>query len=218
MQIKYTIKEVKPNIFAVIIKDDYDRAMTFCRVQEFYESPSKKFRGKNFSIWEYMKWYNDEYGRGFSYGADWGGFNIPFKTLKKCYVSELVSETPYDIAMYEIYLQVKALKTNKEAYIIGAESMEGITFTHEVCHGLWYVNSEYREQAKAILSMIDLEHIKIFKKNLIAMGYTDKVIDDEIQAYLMTNWDCARFIAGVPRDICEKYHKLFKNELEKYII
>ena len=33
MKVKYQIKEVKPLVFAVIIKDKYDRAMTFCRVQ-----------------------------------------------------------------------------------------------------------------------------------------------------------------------------------------
>ncbi len=47
---KYQIKEVKPNIFAVIIPNGFDRAMTFCRVQEFYESPNKKFRDKDFSM------------------------------------------------------------------------------------------------------------------------------------------------------------------------
>jgi hypothetical protein len=70
MKLKYQIKEVKPFIFAVIIKDKYDRAMTFCRAQEYYESPSLKFRGKQFSIWYYMKWYHERYGGGFSYGDD----------------------------------------------------------------------------------------------------------------------------------------------------
>ena len=69
MQIKYQIKEVKPNIFAVIVKDKYDRAMLFCRAQEYYESPSLKFRGKNFSIWDYMKWYDEHNSWGFSYGC-----------------------------------------------------------------------------------------------------------------------------------------------------
>jgi hypothetical protein len=40
MKIDYTIEEVRPNVFAVIVKDHYHRAMLFCRVQEFYESPN----------------------------------------------------------------------------------------------------------------------------------------------------------------------------------
>ena len=66
MNIDYKITEVKPNVFAVIIPNQYDRAMTFCRVQEFYESPNSDFRGKHFSMWNYMKWYSEEYGRGIS--------------------------------------------------------------------------------------------------------------------------------------------------------
>ena len=105
MVIKYKIKEVKPNVFAVIVKDNYDRAMLFCRAQEYYESPNKKFRGKDFSIWDYMKWYSSEYGRGFSYGVDWGGFNIPFDTMWKCY-NECEMETPYDEVMWEILVNI----------------------------------------------------------------------------------------------------------------
>ena len=51
MKIDINIKEVRPNVFAVIVKDHYHRAMLFMRVQEFYESPNTEFRGKNFSIW-----------------------------------------------------------------------------------------------------------------------------------------------------------------------
>jgi hypothetical protein len=29
------VKEIKPHIYAVIVKDDYDRAMLFCRYQEY---------------------------------------------------------------------------------------------------------------------------------------------------------------------------------------
>jgi len=126
--IKYKIKEVKPNIFAVIVKDNYDRAMLFCRGQEYYESPNKKFRGKYFSIWDYMKWYSEEYGRGFSYGSDWSGFNIPFDVLRECYQTAEM-ETPYDDVMYEIVCEIeRRMDDTKRAYIIGAGDLEGWTF------------------------------------------------------------------------------------------
>ena len=55
MKIKYDfingeVKKIKPNIYSVIIKDDYDRAMVFCRYQEFYESPYNEIRGKFFTL------------------------------------------------------------------------------------------------------------------------------------------------------------------------
>ena len=217
MEIKYKIKEVKPNIFAVIIKDSYDRAMTFCRGQEYYESPSNKFRGKDFSIWNYMKWYSKEYGRGFSYGSDWGGFNIPFDIVWKCYQSNEM-ETPYDETMWEILGEIDGkMNINKKAYIIGADSLDSDTFTHEVCHGLWYTNAAYKKEAKFIVDAIDPNHYEIFKKNLLDMGYTDKVIDDEIQAYLTTNWDYDKFGKGVDLDKRKKYNQAFELALGNYL-
>ena len=43
MKIEYNIKEVEPNIYAVIIPDIYHRPMLFCSVQELYESRYPKF-------------------------------------------------------------------------------------------------------------------------------------------------------------------------------
>lgn len=123
MKVNYKIKEVKPNVFAVIVKDKYDRAMLFCRAQEYYESPSPKFRGKNFSIWDYMKWYHEQNHWGFSYGADWSGFNIPLKVVRQCYNKLTKPETPYDKVMDEILNKLKLQFS--ECYLIGAKDTEG---------------------------------------------------------------------------------------------
>ena len=216
MEIKYKIKEVKPNIFAVIIKDKYDRAMTFCRVQEYYESPNTKFTGKDFSMWDYMKWYSTNH-IGFSYAGDWSGFNIPFDVLEKCYRNMQKFETPYDEIMYKIYWQIQTMKGNGKAYVIGADDIKGWTFEHEVCHGLWYTNTEYKKLSKSVLDIIEPNDYVIFRKNLLDMGYTDKVIDDEIQAYLCFGHDCESFCEGVDIEKCDKYHKAFLITLENYI-
>ena len=103
---KYKIKEAAPDVFAVVVKDKYNRAMLFCRAQEYYESPNPKFRNKTFSIWDYMKWYHEKYGKGFSYGADWSGFNIPLKVITTCYNKLGKFETPYDKTMYDIVVKI----------------------------------------------------------------------------------------------------------------
>jgi hypothetical protein len=216
MDIKYKIKEVKPNVFAVIVKEKYDRAMLFCRVQEFYESPNTKFRGKDFSIWDYMKWYASNH-TGFSYAGDWSGFNIPFDVLEKCYRNMQKFETPYDEIMYKIYWQIQTMKGSGKAYVIGAGDTNGWTFQHEVCHGLWYTNPQYKKAAKIVLDAIDPNHYVIFRKNLLDMGYTDKVIDDEIQAYLCFGHDSENFCEGVDIEKCDKYHKAFLITLEEFI-
>jgi hypothetical protein len=220
MEIKYKIKEVKPNVFAVIVKDKYDRAMLFCRAQEYYESPNKKFRGKDFSIWDYMKWYASNH-TGFSYAGDWSGFNIPFLTMWKCYntLSDLPDwETPYDGYMWEILVAISnKMDITKKAYVIGAGDTDGWTFQHEVCHGLWYTNASYKKEAKNVLRTIDPNDYQIFKQNLLDMGYTDKVIDDEIHAYLCYGHDSENFCKGVDIDKCDRYHKAFLITLENFL-
>ncbi len=94
MKIDYKIEEVRPNVFAVIVKDHYHRAMLFCRVQEYYESPNPQFRGKNFSIWNFIEWYSRQKKDAFTYAFDWGGFNIPLKTAWDCYEKLKEYESP----------------------------------------------------------------------------------------------------------------------------
>jgi len=212
---KYQIKEVKPNIFAVIIPNGFDRAMTFCRVQEFYESPNPQFRGKHFNMWEYMKWYSEEYGKGFSYPNDWSGFNIPFEVMDMCFRNMKEFETPYDGIMYKIYWEIQTMKRGGKAYVIGAADTKGDTFKHEVCHGLYYTNKTYKQLVNEITDTISVEHILNFRNNLIKMGYTDGVVDDEIQAYLTWGWDYTKFNKGIPKEFCKninkEYRKVFQN-------
>ena len=54
--------------------------MSFVRMQEFYESP--KFKGKYFTLEQYMDYWSKEFGKGsFTYPSVWDGFNIPGKVL-----------------------------------------------------------------------------------------------------------------------------------------
>ena len=217
MKIKYQLKQVKPKIFAVIIKDDYDRAMTFCRMQEYYESPNPKFRGKSFDMWEYMKWYSKEYGKGFSYGIDWNGFNVPLEVAYNCYDKHYDTYTPYDEVMEKIVFDIYEMNGDScDGYIIGSGNIKDDTFKHEVCHGLYHTNSEYKQIANENIKLISEDHYTIFKNNLLEMGYTTKVIDDEIQAYLQYGWESNKFGKGVSLEIREMYNDWFYNDLKKY--
>ncbi len=209
MLVKYKIKEVKPLVFAVIIKDKYDRAMTFCRVQEYYESPSLKFRGKEFSIWDYMKWYHEKYGKGFSYGNDWSGFNIPVKVIRECYNKLNKHESPYDKIMGNI---IHRLAVYREGYVIGCGDTKGDTFKHEVCHGLYYTDKEYKKKMDALTKGLPKKYYNTFKKNILDMGYTTKVVDDEIQAYLQYGYDNPDFGRGVDIGVRIEYSNLYQQQ------
>jgi hypothetical protein len=219
MKIDYKIEEVRPNVFAVIVKDHYHRAMLFCRVQEFYESPNPDFRGKNFSIWDYIEWYSREHGDVFTYTFDWGGFNIPLNVAESCY-SKLLKKgefTPYDLEMNYIVKTIRGMVGNGKSYIIGAPTTEDETFEHEVCHGLYATNKEYKALVDEITETIEWQDYLKFEGNLLDMGYTAAVIPDEIQAYLSTNYEYSKFSKGVSKKKCKELNKEYQKVFEQYL-
>lgn len=213
---KYQIKEVKPNVFAIIVKDKYDRAMLFCRAQEYYESPSPKIRGKSFSIWDYMKWYHDHYGHGFSYGADWSGFNIPFHIIEECYSKLNKLESPYDKVMDEIIRKIKSMLVNNNTYVIGCSNTTDSIFKHEVCHALYHTNKNYKKQMDILTKELPKKYYNIFKKNLLNLGYSNKVINDEIQAYIQHGWEEDNFGKGVDILVRKEYSSTYKEAAKVY--
>jgi hypothetical protein len=203
MKIKYKIKEVKPKIFLAEFEDSYDMCMTFCRYQEYYESPNPKFRNKDFDIFTFMKWYSGFHGKGnFTYPTDWVGFNIPSKILNKC-ISSIGSDwNCYDETMNDIVSKIEnkiynnpnhslavhqAFKEEKY-YLIGAMKGSERTVRHEVAHGMYYLNSSYRKEMDYLVNKLSSKFKKDLFVALKSVGYTDQVLIDEAQAFLSTGW------------------------------
>lgn len=206
--IKYKVKEVRPNVIAVVVPDDYDRAMFFWRVQEFYESPSKRFRDASFSIWDYARWYAKRYRGSFSYPVDFVGFNLPLVVAKKCYELNEI-ETPYDREMKTL---VDSLFVNGERkYLIGAESLKGSTFDHEMAHALYYTDMSYKNEMDELTKAVPKASLAAMKKNLNKIGYCSAVFKDEIQAYMATEVS-PKVCRGVAdkRELHSKYKRVFR--------
>lgn len=226
---KYKIERITPHIYSVHIPNKYDRAMTFCRAQEFYESPNPDFQGKAFSIWEYIKWYSHETGKGFTYGFDWTGFNIPIKEIKRCYKllnqsygsRYITEETEYDRALLSITDQLtKTFKVSPEklekSYLIGVDGAINSTFKHEVCHGLYSTNKKYKSIATKLLKELKLndpDDYKTFESNLLKMGYTASLVDDEIQAYLQFGFEESQFGNGACMEKRRLLNKKYRKDL-----
>jgi hypothetical protein len=213
------IKEVAPRIYCVIVDDDYDRAMLFCRYQEYYESPYKKFRGKKFSWMEYMRFYKDAWKkRVFTYPEDWSGYNIPSNILEGG-VDAFYKETEYDVIMNDIYYYGAIDSQNKndnqrcDWYLIGASSKDLKTMDHEIAHGLYFTNNAYKKIVDVLIKNIKPTHYEKLKKKLIKMGYVNdkKIIDDEIQAFMSTG-----LYNGLDTKELKKYEKDFKNNFKKF--
>lgn len=209
---KYKIKEIKENIIAVVVPDNYERAMMFFRIQEFYESPNPSFKHKKFSVWDYFKWYSKKFGDGcFSYTKDFSGYNLPLIVAKKCYEINQV-ETPYDKEMLDIIDSL--FENGKRKYLIGVDDLENATFNHELAHGLYYTNIEYKNEMNKIIGKISRNNLKNFKKNLIEIGYCQSVLKDEIQAYMATEIN-----KKVTKNIIskKKLHSAFKSVFKRYL-
>lgn len=218
MNINYIIKEVKPKVYAVVVPDDYHRAMLFMRVQEYYESPNLNFKGKSFDIWDFIEWYSRGKKDAFTYAFDWGGFNIPLEIAYRCYDTLKDTYTPYDEIMESIIFKIYEMNgDDANGYIIGAGDLEGETFIHEVCHGLYHTNPLYKELADEITETIPTSLYKNMMKNLMDSGYTIEVTDDEIQAYMMSNWDYTNFSKKINKKECNKLSKLYKQTLQSFL-
>lgn len=219
--VKGNVKEILPKIFAVSIKDRYQRAMLFCRYQEFYESPYLQIRGRFFTWEHFMMIYKEKRKQElFTYPEDWAGFNIPSDIIRKG-LDEFYHKDkgPYDEIMNDIwyYCENHPLKFNKSRskwYLIGADSSDSDTMKHEIAHGFYYTNSEYKKEMNDLISNFKSSQYIRLKKNLVQMGYRDdkKIIDDEIQAYFSTGLD-----GKFSNNEFKKLQKEFKNVFNRYM-
>jgi len=217
--VKGVVKEVAPRIYCVIVDDNYDRAMLFCRYQEYYESPYKKFRGKKFSWMEYMREYKIFWKKDvFTYPEDWSGYNIPSNILEGG-IDAFYKETEYDVIMNDVFFHCSIDSQNKndgqrcDWYLIGASSKDLKTMDHEIAHGLYFTNNTYKKIVDVLIKNIKPTHYEKLKKKLIKMGYVNdkKIIDDEIQAFMSTG-----LYNGLDTKELKKYEKEFKSNFKKF--
>lgn len=184
-KIDYTLEKVADKIYHVIIPDQYDMCMTFCRVQEFYESPFKEIRGKRFPLLKLMEIYSKKKGGGcFTYPVEWGGFNVPSHIIEDLYNKELPDSNLYDETIIEIDSKIKTQHNDLKYYLIGTTGGDLDALKHEKVHGFYYTNPKYKKEVISILSEISQKSYNDIKGCLLNIGYTTSVIDDEINAYL----------------------------------
>lgn len=218
--VKGKVEEVLSNIYAVFIEDKYDRAMLFCRYQEYYESPFVEIRNKNFTLEEYMKIYSQKNESPyFTYPDDWSGFNMPSHILLEALKKFSLYPNGYDDIMASIveYCQKSISfksENNKRWYLIGIDKETNTeTMHHEIAHGLYYTNIEYKKEMDEIINSFSSDEYKSFEKELEELGYVadPKIIYDEIQAYLSSEP-----YHDFDKTICKKYQKSFENIFNRY--
>lgn len=196
MNIKGSI--IMPHVFLLEFDNQYDLAMTFVRLQEFYESP--KFKGKYFTLEEYMDYWSKEFGRGsFTYPSVWAGFNIPGKVYEdwRNTLYSFEEGRPRELILMEVIRNLvfkeygsrihDASFNYNEIYIIGTYKRDDQrSLEHEVAHALYYLYPKYRKTCNKLINQLPKTMVNEASKKLLKMGYDKKVVKDEIQAYLST--------------------------------
>lgn len=188
-------QELNENIVVLRFETQYELCSTFLRIQEFYESPFKQIRKKYFTLEQYMDLYAKEYGN-FTYTLDWSGFNIPDTKIREFF--DVFGKNLLEKEKHFKKLISNKLRKNKKFYIIGDYSRSDLnakklikerfnTFSHEIAHGLYYLNSKYRNDMIELIECINEKTKKKITNKLLDWGYHKSVIDDEIQAYLSTS-------------------------------
>lgn len=209
------LKKPFPNIYFLDFENRYDLAMTFLRVQEFYENPNPDFYRKTWPILDFMEWYAKTQSQNncFSYPYDWVGFNVP------SFAIDFVLNNVPDPNKYDKYLSdvVNAIKldTSDKFYLIGSVGYGA--FNHEIAHGLYYTNPDYHHEMNNELSKLDESIKNDFLSKLSSMMYHESVLLDEAQAYLSTglckiakNTKISSYTTQF-KEIYEKYTKNHRN-------
>lgn len=181
----FKLEKVKDHIYHLEFEKQYDLCMSFLRYQEFLECPNKDFNRKPFTLAKYMAWYTKENGR-FSYPEDWSGYNISISIIREVQNLGITDPNMYDFLMSGI----ADIIDDDAGYLIGSY-VGGDSYEHEMVHGEYFVNDEYRNAVNQIVKDMNPDLYKKLAHRLVESGYSgsDYIIFDEINAYAVTGDD-----------------------------
>ena len=201
----YKIEKIRKSVYALHFSNHYDLCMHFLRFQEFYES--EKFANTSFTIIELMEWYSKKYGSGmFTYPLDWAGFNIHSSKIKEAF--DLIPDwNKYDFEMLDIVNLLS--KKEEQFYLIGYSCNNKSVLEHEIAHSFFALNKSYKDEMIEAIHSLPEDVLTSIKEKLQALGYSNEVLLDEIQAYLSCGY----------KDILDIKHRkfsIFKKIFKKY--
>lgn len=204
----FQVKDNGSALYMVVFSNTYKAASTFMRLQEFYESSFPSIRGHFFTREQYEDTYADKMG-SFNYSDEYAGFNVPGDRVKKFFAifRDLnVKET----ILHEIVYPVIE-KHGDRFYLIGAAKDDLGTIAHEIAHGLYYLDREYRSSMLDVIA--NWPHTKKVYKWLKKSGYYEDMFDDECQAYLATSdWRYIRDKIKAPHKEAAPFRKVFRSK------
>ena len=169
-------REIADGIYVVRFASQYALASTFLRIQEHYES--SHFRGRVFTLEDYMDWYAAQFG-AFTYFEDWSGFNVPSTALEPFYTGRFDPLLRKEQQLLRLFRRVRP-----PFYVIGLFDDDDLT--HELAHALFFMRPDYRREVRAAMRRFNTDAIA---RHLASLGYHRRVLEDEVNAYLISESD-----------------------------
>lgn len=182
-------KIILPHVYLLTFKTRYELCMSFVRIQEFYESASSKFKGKYFTLEDYIDYWSLEHGKdSFTYPSVWNGFNVPSSVFNKwieIFHELRPRENEVLKSVGELYREEYGSQKDGEYYVIAVheEKDQAATIKHETAHALYYLHPEYKKMCDKLLKKVPKPQYEKNRNSLLKMGYCKGVMKDELQAY-----------------------------------
>lgn len=192
-------EEIFPDVIRVHFNTLRDMAVTFFRIQEFYDDAMFHDRIIPFEAFK-DEWISRRGEGRFDYTENWSGFGLNSKTLKK-WIKEIKTDdrttfSPEEeqfVNTLEHHYKLLSKKQSKQySYIFGVCEEEGpeeriLVTHHELAHRLFQTNKRYKVKMRGALSGLPKDFIKRFEKILKKKFYARKVFTDEIQAHIVVS-------------------------------
>lgn len=212
---EFSLHQLTPQIFWAEFEDQYTLCMTFFRYQEFYESDNPLLKDKVSSLLDSMEIYSKSTDKKcFSYASDWAGFNLPSHVIESV-GPKIKDHNKYDYMMMSMHGIIRT-KTDKPYYLIGTLRGETSFLNHELAHGFFYADEEYK---KKMLNLVDSLSDDLYDKVLQILkmaGYCNEVLKDEAQAYLSTGPDKELDVFFTEKDR-EPFEKVFNEYVSTHV-
>lgn len=213
------------NVVHVTFNTQYECCSTFVRLQEFYESPLEGINGSYFTLEDFM----DSYAASrpnyiFDYFEHWAGFNLPcdvVRNFEKVFKGKLLRKEKKLLTLIKKTLKANGWQAGERFYVIGTFDSKGkfdddTIVDHELAHALFYLSPAYNRRAKALVGTLSMLTYSKFATALLARGYGENVILDEIQAYLATGYD--HVFEGRYKTLSKQFTALYAEFRNLYLV
>lgn len=182
------MKSIKLNNKRLLLQFPTYREMNLScfRITEFCEGPDS-LKGKLFDAISFIDAYADSEGK-LDYFYFWEGHN--WSRLQMIEFVENEQKNGRKLSDREVAIVGASFDAEMDGngYIISIVEGDRGTLRHELSHGLFFDNEEYRNSAIEILKKLGSVTYSKYRNCLINKNYNETVMLDEMQAYLVA-WD-----------------------------